>query len=239
MPTAKLSLMLASMLMACVNSYDQQASDQMAANERQRVAFEQKEAKDKTDVPKAAKSNEPERVVSDEEFEAEMNAPASSEKKPGQEALAEREARTRARADEEIRTDRCDQQKVDHLREVLRGMKFTLESVSRGNADLYMLTSHKLVVTRPEGTELTFDPQFGGEYHVIAFGFYRGLKLQAFDGDGYAVNTESAIGDGAANIASQGTVAWATRVLQVSPRGKVRLKVHGYGCTLVVAAEHR
>jgi hypothetical protein len=84
---------------------------------------------------------------------------------------------------------------------------------------------------------LSFDPKFRGEYHVVAFGFYGGLALDAVDSDGYAIKTKSDVGEGVASFASEHTVAWATRLLQVNAAEQVKLKVKGYGCTLVVAFE--
>lgn len=158
---------------------------------------------------------------------------------PTEPTAQEMQTRAKAIADEEISSNHCSEKKVGYLREVLQHFAATLDSVSQSSgSNIYTLTSHKLVVTQQKGTELSFDPKFRGEYHVVAFGFYRGLALDAVDSDGYAIKTESSVGEGIGSLlAPEHNVSWATRLLQVNTSEQVKLKVKGYGCTLVVAFE--
>lgn len=146
----------------------------------------------------------------------------------------ERQARARAIADEEIRSGRCNETKVNHLREVLQGVRQVLDSEGRSSGQLYDVRSHEFVVATPEGAELALSPLVGGEYHLIAFQYSRTLRMGVTDRAGYPIKTQSPQLDGVAGLWAH-QLAWDSRVMSVNDGEKIKIEIKGDGCTLVVA----
>lgn len=148
-----------------------------------------------------------------------------------QTAHATRQDRARAIVDEELKTGRCHQSKVDALHDVLAGVRHAFQNWS--GSELFDVVGHTLVVAKDGGTPVELTSGLGGEYHVLAFQYTHSLKLEVEDQQGYAVNERSAFGEGVAQLFTP--IGWDSRVVQVNARKQIPITVHGLGCTLVIA----
>jgi hypothetical protein len=143
-------------------------------------------------------------------------------------ARAENETRALAVSETEVKNGRCDQDRVDALREATSNMRMMVDSLSSGQ-QVFRLDSTQIVVATEAGTPLTFKSGLSGEEHLFVFGFSP-VKMQLKDKQGYEVRNRSMYESAFTGMLGENA---DSRVLS-SPAGTdVPLTISGKGCALV------
>jgi hypothetical protein len=138
----------------------------------------------------------------------------------------EQAARHEEIAAEELSTGRCDQQKVDRLREQVQLVESFFPSPE------YLTTDFQMVVLEPGGNEFEFRVGLGGDVGVGVFSFPYEAKLKLFDGGGYAVKGSSF---GMKRLIEE-LPDWMDGdhgVIKASTGERVAVQVTGKGCAMI------
>lgn len=144
-------------------------------------------------------------------------------------ARAARQERARAIADEEIRTGRCDANKVKWLRDV--GSWVDQIHSGDGNA-VVSVDKTQFIVASDKPTKIDLASTLSGEYHVVAASFSP-VKLSVSDGQGYVVEGASLIAEELGALA-MGKAAIVGSAVRADTREELQASVTGYGCVLVM-----
>jgi hypothetical protein len=148
---------------------------------------------------------------------------------------ARRVAAMRERLDEEVRSGRCDQKSIAHLRGILDSVTQVMfpSNATSAHSDVWTLLGHRFEVATATATDLSINAGLGGETHVFVIGFAP-PKLSLKDGQGYAISTPSMYAEPLASVFQMRTVGLQTRASSVE---KLSPSIEGRGCVLVFAVQ--